>query len=348
MSAQPVGTALFLQLNSSYSTLSRVLRHVLCSVLMLACVTPAQAQPCGGQWLPGEGIPGMNEAVYATTMWDPDGAGPQPAVLVAGGNFTTAGGVGANHIARWDGTAWSAFDTGVSNEVRALAMLPSGDLVAGGNFITAGPNVSAYVARWTYTNIPWVAVQPTAQTVAAGTTLDLTATPANGYSNVAVQWRRNGVPVVDGPSGASPGGGTVAGASGPLPSPTIGTPATLTITDAQASDAGSYSAVFSNDCGSATTTVATVAFTCAVDFNADGFLNQEDLGGYLTAFLDESLPPGPSGTNSAPCPGEPAPYDTLGYAADFNRDCSFNQEDLGGFITEYFAESENPTNCIPG
>ncbi len=88
--------------------------------------------------------------------------------------------------------------------------------------------------------------------------------------------------------------------------------------------------------------------SCAVDFNADGFLNQEDLGGFLTAFLDESVPAGPSGTSSAPCPGEPAPHDTLGYAADYNRDCSFNQEDLSGFLTEYFTETENPASCIAG
>jgi len=91
-----------------------------------------------------------------------------------------------------------------------------------------------------------------------------------------------------------------------------------------------------------------VVNTCFVDFNSDGFLNQEDLGGFLTAFLDESVPSGPSGTNAAPCPGEPAPYDTLGYAADYNRDCTFNQEDLSGYLTDYFGESENPTNCVPG
>ena len=88
--------------------------------------------------------------------------------------------------------------------------------------------------------------------------------------------------------------------------------------------------------------------TCFVDFNADGFINQEDLGGFLTAFLDESVPAGPSGTSTSPCPGEPAPYSTLGYAADYNRDCTFNQEDLAGFITDYFAETESPSSCIPG
>jgi len=92
----------------------------------------------------------------------------------------------------------------------------------------------------------------------------------------------------------------------------------------------------------------TTVAACLVDFNADGFLNQEDLGAFLTAFLDESIPAGPSGTSASPCPGEPEPYNTLGYAADFNRDCSFNQEDLSGFLTEYFEQSENPTTCVSG
>lgn len=87
---------------------------------------------------------------------------------------------------------------------------------------------------------------------------------------------------------------------------------------------------------------------CPVDYDDDGVLNQEDLAGFLTAFLDESVPSGPTGTSVAPCPDAPAPYDTLGYAADFNRDCTFDQEDLAGFLTEYFAQSENPTTCTPG
>ena len=35
----------------------------------------------------------------ALTTWDPDGNGPLPAQLVAGGAFTTAGGVTVNGIA---------------------------------------------------------------------------------------------------------------------------------------------------------------------------------------------------------------------------------------------------------
>jgi len=87
---------------------------------------------------------------------------------------------------------------------------------------------------------------------------------------------------------------------------------------------------------------------CFVDFNNDGFLTQEDLSGFLTAVLDESVPPGPSGTNRNPCPAALPPYGTLGYAADYNRDCTFNQEDLSGFITEYFGQTEQPSGCVPG
>ena len=33
--------------------------------------------------------------------------------LYAGGDFTTAGGVTANNIAKWDGSAWSALGSGM-------------------------------------------------------------------------------------------------------------------------------------------------------------------------------------------------------------------------------------------
>ena len=39
--------------------------------------------------------------------------------LYAGGWFTTAGGVSANYIATWDGSAWSALGSGVSWQVES-------------------------------------------------------------------------------------------------------------------------------------------------------------------------------------------------------------------------------------
>lgn len=84
---------------------------------------------------------------------------------------------------------------------------------------------------------------------------------------------------------------------------------------------------------------------CLVDFNDDGVVSPDDLDGYITAFLTEPPLPGPTGLGAAPCPGQPSPYDELGYAADANRDCVFDQEDLMLFITAYMTELSSPTEC---
>ena len=66
--------------------------------------------------------------------------------LYAGGDFTTAGGVAANYIAKWDGSSWLALGSGMNHPIDALEMLGS-DLYAGGFFTTAGNKVSAYIAK---------------------------------------------------------------------------------------------------------------------------------------------------------------------------------------------------------
>jgi hypothetical protein len=72
--------------------------------------------------------------------------------LIAGGNFTTAGGVPANFVARWNGSIWSALGSGMTGGnftvVNSLITLPSGDLIAGGQFTTAGDVFAPYLARW--------------------------------------------------------------------------------------------------------------------------------------------------------------------------------------------------------
>jgi trimeric autotransporter adhesin len=72
--------------------------------------------------------------------------------LVVGGEFTSAGGVAANHIARWNGSAWSPMGSGLNgfdSNVSALAVLPNGDLVVGGWFTAAGGVAANSIARWT-------------------------------------------------------------------------------------------------------------------------------------------------------------------------------------------------------
>jgi hypothetical protein len=56
----------------------------------------------------------------------------------------------ASNIAAYDPRldTWSALGSGVNGTVRALAVLPNGDLVAGGNFTIAGGSISASFARY--------------------------------------------------------------------------------------------------------------------------------------------------------------------------------------------------------
>jgi len=88
------------------------------------------------------------------------------------------------------------------------------------------------------------------------------------------------------------------------------------------------------------------ALNCMVDFDDDGVVSPADLAAYATAFLTEPAMPGPVGLGAAPCAGQPAPYDQLGYAADTNRDCSLDQDDLSLFVTAYFGEVSAPTDCV--
>ncbi|WP_306524543.1 hypothetical protein [Dokdonella sp.] len=86
--------------------------------------------------------PGFNGLIRALVV----GGGK----LYAGGEFTAAnGGVLANHIAVWDGSAWSALGPGVGDTVYALAWDGAGQrLYAGGDFTTAGGTAANYIAVW--------------------------------------------------------------------------------------------------------------------------------------------------------------------------------------------------------
>jgi transglutaminase 1 len=74
--------------------------------------------------------------------------------LIVGGEFTSAGGVAANRIARYNPTTntWSPLGSGVSGgpfpNVYALAVLPGGDVMAGGFFDTAGGVPARNIARY--------------------------------------------------------------------------------------------------------------------------------------------------------------------------------------------------------
>src|SRR5262245_44661660 len=102
---------------------------VVMSIVCIACISGRVSAQCVTGWLSGQGaaldVSGLPDAtdVNATAVWDPDGAGPLPSRLVAGGFFSIAGNIPAENIASWDGTTWHPFGTGTNGAVHALAVL---------------------------------------------------------------------------------------------------------------------------------------------------------------------------------------------------------------------------------
>lgn len=121
-------------------------------VLLVLLVSDSRSiAQCSFDWLPGAGFPGANGAVHALTLWDPDDAGPQPEMLIAGGQFTIAGDVFANRIAAWNGEVWQSLGNGIGGgETPAIIALTvyKGEVIAGGRFTTAGGASANHIARW--------------------------------------------------------------------------------------------------------------------------------------------------------------------------------------------------------
>jgi hypothetical protein len=125
----------------------------------------------------------MGSTVYALAVSGTD--------LYAGFYFTTMGGVSANRIAKWDGSAWSALGSGMNDRVDALAADGAGHLFVGGEFSMAGTNVSLFIAQANLPSVPTVLMPPQTQTVEAGDTVYLTVN-ATGYPPPVYQWYLNG------------------------------------------------------------------------------------------------------------------------------------------------------------
>jgi hypothetical protein len=114
-----------------------VMRFSMVLSFLTLFVLEARGQ-CGWEAL-GEGT---NGPVYAIAVL-PNGD------IVAGGGFTSAGGVAANRIARWNGSQWLPMGAGFNGEVKALAVMSNGDLIAGGEFWWLPGNAQASaIAIW--------------------------------------------------------------------------------------------------------------------------------------------------------------------------------------------------------
>jgi len=68
--------------------------------------------------------------------------------IYAGGRFDIAGGISANHVAKWNGSSWSPLGSGTAGPVTALVCDNSGNLYTNGWFDTTGSAYNDYIAKW--------------------------------------------------------------------------------------------------------------------------------------------------------------------------------------------------------
>ena len=125
----------------------------------------------GGRFLSVDGVPASRIARWDGTSWSAlgtgvTGSGVTPSVnamvafddgsgealYVAGQSFVTAGGMSANRVARWDGSAWSAVGDGFADGiVWDLEVFDDGNgpaLYAFGTFSSSGGTPLGGVAKW--------------------------------------------------------------------------------------------------------------------------------------------------------------------------------------------------------
>lgn len=209
-------------------SLGRPARHC-CPIALAVCglaaiiVAPnAVATPpeCQTRWL--DDVPtsdvyytgGHAPGVRAFTMWDPDGDGPEPARLVAGGAFDTIGGIGSPQVAVWvpGDRNFTALGNGFTSPgtsgayVTAVATAPRADggqdLYAAGKIVVSGGMAVNGIARWdgsswrplgsglgpippAFINVTYVMVGcPNGNLVVAGTFTSAGGLPATGLA----QW----------------------------------------------------------------------------------------------------------------------------------------------------------------
>ena len=91
------------------------------------------------RWDTTFGLPALDNNVAAIATISGD--------VYVGGYFTSAGGIDARYVAKWDGSKWSALGTGLDGAVRAIAVIGT-DLYVGGDFTIAGDSTVNYIAKW--------------------------------------------------------------------------------------------------------------------------------------------------------------------------------------------------------
>jgi WD40 repeat protein len=114
-----------------------------------------------GQTWHSMGGEASSDAPISALAETPDGR------VIAGGSFTSIGGVPAANIAAWDGTSWSPLGVGIPGNswVYSIAIGPDHAIIAGGSFNSLGAQIGQTVAKWNGTAWTWLTTATTNQAV---------------------------------------------------------------------------------------------------------------------------------------------------------------------------------------
>ena len=148
----------------------------------------------GSAWLPVGNTAGggFNSSVYALLS--------HGGYLYATGAFTSADGATAVRLARWDGSTWSEVDGGLDSYGFALSAYQT-EIAVGGEFLSLnGINSSPGVMRLLL-GAPWINATTGDPPGDCHALYEFNVVVVSGYGDVEYQWRRNGVPLVDGYTG---------------------------------------------------------------------------------------------------------------------------------------------------
>ena len=142
----------------------------------------ARWRPSTGTWsaLPTGGT-GTNMIVHAMAL---GGGGPSQTggYLYIGGQFTSVNGVAASHIARYDGTAWSAMGGGFSGTVQAITVASDGTVYAADSTVYSWDSLtSTWVSKLTASStVQSLAASPDGRVYATNWPNSIKVLPAGG------------------------------------------------------------------------------------------------------------------------------------------------------------------------
>ncbi len=123
------------------------------SIAAVLALSGAACGQCEWRFSIHQGEPGLPSGARALARFDPDGAGPLPQMLFAGGSSIAAAGLEpASRIAAYDGQRWRPVGAGVDGgAINAMAVY-KGVLIVAGAFTTAGGQPAQRIAGWNGTS----------------------------------------------------------------------------------------------------------------------------------------------------------------------------------------------------